>query len=312
MKVTINVVTGILGAGKTSVLRHLIDGHNLDGIPGVVVGEYAKEGFDGHMLKAAGARVTEITNTGRGEHAKSYVESVRDMIEDEMHWRIYLETSGVTQISQVAKELLADPLIAKHAQLGRTVTVLDAGAFTLHDELFHDQLWAQIRVADIVVINKTDKLQSESLSELRKRIQTRRPGVSVQFAYMGQASRPAILDPLVDDERPAILDVDFSNDPPAEFEAFVYRSKRVCFDRVTFGHRLLNLPGGAIARFKGALRCWDKTYCLNGFPGQLDWDSTPVQGRTAIAFIGLGLQARQAEISGILDDELESQQSEER
>jgi G3E family GTPase len=312
MKVTINVVTGILGAGKTSVLRHLIDGHNLDGIPGVVVGEYAKEGFDGQMLKAAGARVAEITNTGRGDSAKSYVESVRDMIEDEMHWRIYLETSGVTQISQVAQELLADPLIGKHAQMGRTVTVLDAGAFSLHDELFHAQLWAQVAVADVVVINKTDKLQSESLSELRARIHARRPGVTVQFSYMGQASRPAILDPLTEDERPAILDVDFSDDPPAEFEAFVYRSKRICFDRVTFGHRLLNLPGGAIARFKGALRCWDKTHCLNGFPGQLDWDSTPVQGRTAIAFIGLGLEARRAEITAVLDAELESQQEDDR
>ena len=128
----------------------------------------------------------------------------------------------------------------------------------------------------------------------------------------GQASRPAILDPLGPDERPAILDVDFSDDPPAEFESFVYRSKRVCFDRVTFGHRLLNLPGGAIARFKAALRRWDKTHCLNGFPGQLDWDSTPVQGRTAIAFIGLGLLAREDEISAVLDAELEAQQTEDR
>ncbi len=312
MKVTINVVTGILGAGKTSVLRHLIDGHNLDGVPGVVVGEYAEEGFDGQMLKSAGARVSQITNTGRGDSAKSYVESVREMIEDEMHWRIYLETSGVTQISQVAKDLLEDEVIRQHAQLGRTVTVLDAGAFSLHDELFNAQLWAQIAVADVVIINKTDKVQSESLGDLRARIRARRPDVAVQFSYMGQASRPAILDPLTDDERPAILDVDFSNDPPAEFESFVYRSKRVCFDRVTFGHRLLNLPGGAIARFKGALRCWDKTYCLNGFPGQLDWDSTPVQGRTVIAFIGLNLKEREAGVAALLDAELEAQQEDDR
>jgi G3E family GTPase len=312
MKVTINVVTGILGAGKTSVLRHLIDGHNLDGVPGVVVGEYAKEGFDGGMLKAAGARVTQITNTGRGDSAKSYVDSVRDMIEDEMHWRIYLETSGVTQISQVAQDLLADDLIRERAQLGRTVTVLDAGAFSLHDELFNAQLWAQVAVADVVVINKTDKVQSESLSDLRARVRARRPDVIVQFSYMGQASRPAILDPLNEDERPAILDVDFSDDPPGEFESFVYRSKRICFDRVTFGHRLLNHPGGAIARVKGALRCWDKTHCLNGFPGQLDWDSTPVQGRTVIAFIGLGLTERVDEITAVLDAELEAQQEDDR
>jgi len=192
------------------------------------------------------------------------------------------------------------------------VTVLDAGAFTRHDELFNAQLWAQIAVADVVVINKTDTVQQESLSDLRSRIHERRPGVAVQFSYMGQVSRPAILDPLAEDERPTILDADFGADPPAEFEAFVYRYKRVCFDRVTFGHKLLNLPGGEIARFKGGLRCWDKTHCVNGFPGQLDWDSTPVQGRTAIAFIGLGLMERKDAIVSILDAELEAQQSEDR
>ena len=112
MKVTINVVTGILGSGKTSLLRHVLDRDEVEGRWGVVVGEYAQEGFDGPMLENTGARVEQITNTGRGTDAKSYVEPVRDMIEDEAHWRIFLETSGVTQISQLAADLMADPVIA--------------------------------------------------------------------------------------------------------------------------------------------------------------------------------------------------------
>lgn len=312
MKVTINVVTGILGSGKTSLLRHVLDGHKVEGRWGVVVGEYAQEGFDGPMLENTGARVEQITNTGRGTDAKSYVEPVRDMIEDEAHWRIFLETSGVTQISQLAADLMADPVIAERAVIGRTTTVLDAGAFSLHDEHFARQLWAQVDVADIVAINKTDKAHGDSLAAIRAEILRRRPDVQVVMCYMGQLNRMTIMRALEEDFRPALLDVDWSDDPPAEFESFVYRSKRLCFDRVLFGHRLLNLPGGRIARFKGALRCYDQVRCVNGFPGQLDWDTTPMKGRTAIAFIGLGLESRREEITAILDAELESQQEHDR
>ncbi len=312
MKVTITGVTGILGSGKTSLLRHVLDGHKVEGTWGVVVGEYAEEGFDGTMLENAGARVSQITNTGRGGDAKSYVDPVRDMIEDEAHWRIFLETSGVTQISEVARDLMADPVIAERAVLGRTTTVLDAGAFTLHDEHFSKQLWAQVDVADIVAINKTDKAHGESLAAIRARILERRPDVKVVMCYMGQLNRQLILGQLEEDFQPAILGVDWSDDPPAEFESFVYRSRKICYDRVLFGHRLLNLPGGQIARFKGALRCWDTVRCVNGFPGQLDWDSTPMKGRTAIAFIGLGLEARREEITAVLDAELASQQEHDR
>jgi G3E family GTPase len=312
VKATINVVTGILGAGKTTALKHLIEGPGIEGVPAVVVGEYAEEGFDGDMLRASGAHVAELTNTGTGQDAVSYLAPVRSLLASSAHNRIYLETSGVTQISKVARDLASDPFISEHAQIGRTTTVLDAGAFTLHTQHFATQLWAQVAVADVVVVNKSDKAHQDSLETIRTTIQTRYPHVKVFFAYMGQIMRQEVLGPLEDGFQPAILKLDFQNDPPAEFESFVYRSDEVCYDQVLFGHRLLNLPGGQIARFKGKLRFWDRTQCLNGFPGQLDWDSTPVTGGTAIAFIGLGLEARRDEIQQTLNAELASQKDDGR
>ena len=99
---------------------------------------------------------------------------------------------------------------------------------------------------------------------------------------------------------------------PPDFEAFLYRSEMVCFEQILFGHVLLNLPGGSVARYKGVLRCWDKAYCINGMPGQLDWDNTPVTGDTRIAFIGLDLKQREATITAALDAELQRQRDEVR
>lgn len=306
---TIQIITGILGSGKTTTVRHLIEGPGESNV-GVVVGEYAEDGFDGGMIEASGAQVRQITQSGRGATLKSYLEPTRAFVEEGRVSRIIVETSGVTEIAQVSSELAGDPMIARDAIFGPTLVVIDAGAFTVHDTHFAPQLWAQLDVADIVVVNKTDKANGDSLDLIRRRIQARNDEAKVVFSYMGQISRGLALSIPYEGFVPRAVRATWEGTLPAEFEAFVYRSNRVCYDRLVFGHKLLNLPGGQIARFKGVLRCWDGARCINGLPGQLDWDSTPVSGDTRIAFIGIGLAAREQGIREVLDAELARQHEE--
>ncbi|PIE16036.1 MAG: hypothetical protein CSA66_07830 [Proteobacteria bacterium] len=302
----LQIVTGILGSGKTTLVRHLIEGPAESKV-GVVVGEFADDGFDGDMIKASGGIVRQICATGRGDDAKSYLEPTRAFVEEGKVGRVIVETSGVTEIAQVATDLRDDPVIGSRAVLGPTIVVLDAGAFTAHDTHFAPQLWAQLDVADIVAINKTDKAHNDSLETIRRRVAGRNPEAKALFCYMGQIHRPTALSIPYEGFTPRAFRARWEGALPAEFEAFVYRTSRVCYDRVLFGHRLLNLPGGRIARFKGVLRCWDGPRSVNGLPGQLDWENTPVEGDTRIAFIGIGMDGREAEITEILDAELERQ-----
>lgn len=306
MTVTLNVVTGILGSGKTTALLHLLDAPGISTKPAVVVGEFAEEGLDGTILANAGATVRQLTATGLGAAAASYVDPVTELVEDREHPRIFLETSGVANIGRIAKELLEADL-GGPVRFGPTVTVLDAGAFQVHDRYFPEQLWAQVAVADVVIVNKTDRVHAGDLEAIRARVAARNPDARVLFAYMGQVRRAEVLGSQPEGFRPRLLD-HAGDTQVAAFESFVWRSKRVCFDRVMLGHKLLNLPGGHIARFKGVLKCWDKSHVVNGLPGQLDWDNTPAEGRTRIAFIGLDLLSRQADICALLDAELEAQQ----
>ncbi|TNF26772.1 MAG: hypothetical protein EP329_20705 [Deltaproteobacteria bacterium] len=308
---TLQIITGILGSGKTTCLRHLLEGPG-EIQAGVVVGEYAEDGFDGGMIEASGAMVRQITATGRGDQAKSYLDPVRAFVEEGKFGRVFIETSGVTEIAQVSSELAADPVIARSARFAPTIVVIDAGAFTVHDTHFAPQLWAQLDVADVVVINKTDKAPSASLDAIKRRIQQRNDEARIVYTYMGQVSRGTAMSIPYEEFTPRAIRASWEGSLPAEFEAFVYRTSRVCYDRLMFGHKLLNLPGGQIARFKGILRCWDGARSINGLPGQLDWDSTPVTGDTRIAFIGIGLAAREQEICALLDAELERQRDEMR
>lgn len=308
--INLHIITGILGSGKTSTLRHLLDVHGTEGTTAIVVGEYAKEGFDAAMLAETGAEIVQVTATGIGDQAKSYLEPIRDLARDDFIRQIFLETSGVTEIGAVVAELREDPLIQERVTFAPTVVVLDAGAFAIHDTYFSEQLWGQVDVADTVIINKTDKAVEGSLATMKARILTRNPSARVLFTYMGQASRPQTLANREEGFVPRLLSDDWKGGTPADFEAFVYRTRQVCYDQVLFGHKLLNLPVGRIARFKGVLRLWDRSVCVNGLPGQLDWDNTEVTGSTTIAFIGLGLLEQQEAICQILDDELLRQKNE--
>jgi len=306
MAIGIQIITGFLGSGKTSLVRHLVEGPGA-GRVGVVVGEYAEDGFDGQMIQASGATVRQITSTGRGIAASSYLPPARSFVEEGRFDRIIVETSGVTEIAHVSQELAADPEVSKGAVFGPTIVVVDASSFESHDRHFPAQFWSQIDVADIVAVNKTDKVGSEVLEIIRQRVKNRNPEANVQFAFMGQLNRMIASSLPVEGFIPRSMRASWEGVLPAEFESFVYRSHRPCYDRVALGHLMLNLPGGHIARYKGVLRCWDRAYCINGMPGQLDWDNTPVEGDTRVAFIGLGMEARQAEITDRLDKELERQ-----
>lgn len=290
-------------------MRHLVEGPG-ENSTGVVVGEFADEGFDGQMIEASGAVVRQIAASGRGDGAKSYLPATRSFVEEGRVRRVILETSGVTEIAKVAMELSADASIRQHALLAPTIVVVDAASFEAHDKNFSAQFWAQLDVADIVAINKTDKVPSMNLEDIKQRILARNPEARIQFTYQGQITRPLALSHPYEGFVPRAYRANWAGFLPPEFESFVYRSNEVCYDRLSFGHKLLNLPGGQIARFKGVLRCWDKSYCINGMPGQLDWDNTPVTGDTRIAFIGLNLAHREAEVTAALDAELRSQRQE--
>ncbi len=311
MAVQLQIVTGFLGSGKTTLVRHLIEGPG-EVSTGVVVGEFAEEGFDGRMIEASGATVRQISASGVGQGAKSYLPATRSFVDEGRFTRVILETSGVTEIARVTEELWSDPIIRKNAIFSPTIVVVDAGAFHAHDQYFAAQFWAQLDVADIVAVNKTDKVPGERLDLIKQRILERNPEARVQFTYQGQIHRPTALSVPYEGFTPRAMRANWSGVLPPDFEAFVYRSEQVCFEQVRFGHILLNLPGGSVARFKGVLRCWDKAYCINGMPGQLDWDNTPVTGDTRIAFIGLDLKHREETITRALDAELQNQRDEVR
>lgn len=310
-QVELHIITGFLGSGKTNVLCHLIGAPAPEGRFGVVVGEFADEGYDGGVIEETGHVVRMVSGLRAADRGSVYVPAVRELVESGRHRRVFLETSGVTEAHKLRDALLGDEAIGNYVNFGRTTVVVDAAAFPAHMEHFGEQMRAQLALADWVVINKTDKVGPADLADARRRVREINPDAEVQFAYMGQVHRPSFWAPLADGRPSRIVSAEPARQDLDEFESIMYRTPQVAYDRVRFGHVLLNLPS-RVARFKGVLRAYDRAYAVNGLPGQLDWDNRNVDGATRIGIIGVGILRDAEQITQALDDELQRQVDEMR
>jgi G3E family GTPase len=275
------LISGFLGAGKTSTLQSLLSSPaDLSGTL-VIVNEAGRLGLDGRLVERAWIPVRELSNgcvccTLRTE----LVELLRLLLsEAEPPARIILEASG-----------LANPLAVVGAvrrfvdRLGliKTVAVVEVELWEARAVLgpaFRDGLAA----ADLVILNKIDTVASEAAEGYLKEIVAERPGLAVVAASYGRIDpelflRPPESGPLQGSSEEALpgdwlstgLEVDRPI-PRAAWEAFLGR----------WGHRL--------ERLKGQLLLDDGQAYIDGVRGRLSLrEALPGVPGTRLVLIGRG------------------------
>ncbi|MDE0256527.1 MAG: cobalamin biosynthesis protein CobW [Rhodospirillaceae bacterium] len=196
-KIPATIITGFLGAGKTTMVRHLLGNANGRRLA-VIVNEFGAEGVDGETLKSCGIEdcpeenIVELANGCLCcTVADDFLPTMQALIDrDEPPDHIVIETSGLALPKPLIKAF-DWPAIRSRMTVDGVVAVIDGPAVAdgrfaddleaveamrredpsiEHDnplqELYEDQLMA----ADIVVLNKTDLLEAETLPELRDSI----------------------------------------------------------------------------------------------------------------------------------------------
>ena len=137
----IDIFSGFLGAGKTTLIRKLIaeayQGEKLV----LIENEFGEIAIDGGFLKDAGVEITEMNSgciccTLVGDFTKA----LKKVMADYAPARIIIEPSGVGKLSDVAKAVSG----VEGAQIGAKVTVVDAGKCRMYmrnfGEFFNDQV----------------------------------------------------------------------------------------------------------------------------------------------------------------------------
>ncbi|GAB3128632.1 GTP-binding protein [Streptomyces calidiresistens] len=189
------VLTGFLGAGKTTLLNHLL--HNRRGLRiGAVVNDFGSIGVD--ALAVAG-QVDSMVSLGNGclccaVDTEDLDEMLGRLAEPEVGIDlIVIEASGLAEPEVLARMVLAAS--SPRVLYGGLVEVVDAAEFTATRER-HPGIERHLAVADLVVLNKADRLSADRLGSLLREVRSLAGGAPVVTAVHGRVDPGLLFDPV--------------------------------------------------------------------------------------------------------------------
>ena len=158
----IDIFSGFLGAGKTTLIRKLIaEGYQNEKLV-LIENEFGEIAIDGGFLQDAGVQITEMNSgciccTLVGDFTKALKQVMADFAPD----RILIEPSGVGKLSDVAAAVER----VEGAHIGAKVTVVDAGKAKMYMRNFGEFFNDQVASADLLVLSRTDTVKPEKVAE---------------------------------------------------------------------------------------------------------------------------------------------------
>ena len=158
----IDIFSGFLGAGKTTLIKKLIS----QGYQGqklvLIENEFGEIGIDGGFLQDAGINITEM-NSGCiccslvGDFGKALTQVIDEYHPD----RILIEPSGVGKLSDVIAAV--NKVTGPDVTLGYTVAVCDAGKVKVYMKNFGEFYNNQIETASTIILSRTDAIPQAKL-----------------------------------------------------------------------------------------------------------------------------------------------------
>jgi len=284
-RIPATIVTGFLGAGKTSLVRHLLahaNGHRL----AIIVNEFGELGIDRDLLLGCGDATCpedDIVELANGciccTVADDFLPALTALVERPTPPdHIVIETSGLA-LPKPLVQAFAWPEIRTRTTVDGVVTVIDAAALAAglfaadpealtrqraadpsidHDNPVEEVFTDQLACADLVILNKADLVPPADLARLRAEIEARlRPGVKAITAAQA-AVAPAValgLAAAAEDDlaaRPSLHELEGEHDHD-DFESFTVETGAVAnADRFRTGLAAL-IRGHDVLRVKGFL-----------------------------------------------------------
>jgi G3E family GTPase len=197
--VPILLVAGFLGAGKTTVVNHLL-AHAEGKRIAAVVNDFGAINIDAELITGAADGVVSLSNgciccSLQGDLLRTLSSLLRRDPRPEF---IVIETSGIADPADIVRNLM-DPMIWREAPLETVLCVVDATtpAATLNDALLRPQM----RAADVVALSKVDLVDAVGRAPVRDAVLAVRPTAVVIDALHGKV--PAALLFPADPERVA-------------------------------------------------------------------------------------------------------------
>ena len=160
----IDIFSGFLGAGKTTLISKLLKEALADTKVVLIENEFGEIGIDGGFLQESGIEIKEM-NSGCicCSLVGDFGTSLKEVLNTYAPERILIEPSGVGKLSDVMKAV-QDAMKDRDVQLSSAVAVVDACKCKMYIKNFGEFFVNQIAHAGTIVLSRTDKISEEKLA----------------------------------------------------------------------------------------------------------------------------------------------------
>lgn len=277
-KTLVNVLTGFLGVGKTTALRHMIAHRPANEKWAIIVNEFGEIGIDGAVLDNGELPVVEIAGGCLCCVAGPQMTvTVANLVRRERPDRLIIEASGLAHAAGLIDELRAEPL-GNALEVGAVMTLVDPRQFANNDYFRQPLYRDQVMIADVLLATKADLCDADTLEAYRQKAAGLFPPKSLIAEIQEGAANPAWLDAAVQPKsryRPAVKSEDqagwqsqgWTLPPETEFSGEALTA---------FFDALPDMVSGLV-RAKGVFRVLDTWLWLNWTDGR--WAANQVAWR---------------------------------
>lgn len=190
----IDIVSGFLGAGKTTLIKKLLKEALVDTKVVLIENEFGEIGIDGGFLKDSGIEISEL-NSGCicCSLVGDFGASLKEVLDTYAPERILIEPSGVGKLSDVMKAV-QDVVSETEVSLNSAVAVVDAVKCKMYMKNFGEFFINQIEHAGTVILSRTGKISAEKLAACVEMIREHNPRATIVTTPWEELDGKDILD----------------------------------------------------------------------------------------------------------------------
>lgn len=214
--IKIDVISGFLGAGKTTLIKKLLKAYKNEKVV-LIENEFGDVGIDGDIVEREGFDVFEITSGCICCIMKKDFVKVFGKIIDEFHPdRVIIEPTGISILSEII-DVINKAEFSNRCTVNSLITVLDGISYLEHREVFGEFFEDQIANAGTLIISKSQIVDNETIDKIvisLKELNAKAPIITSNWSEMSHEEVRKLLN----------LDLDM------DFKELFYTEYKPCSD----------------------------------------------------------------------------------
>ncbi len=193
-RIPVTILTGFLGAGKTSLLNQLIKKHPEKKFA-IIENEFGETGIDGGLIKAASDAIFELSSgcicCTLGE---DFLNTLENLLGSSYEFDYLLvETTGIADPASIIDAFVSGTSVQERFRIDSVVCVVDAvNVEDLIDE--QPEVRKQLALADLVLLNKSDSVHAGYLAKLEELLREVSPMATICHTSFGVVDEINVLD----------------------------------------------------------------------------------------------------------------------